>query len=34
MNPAGGDGGHLLDWFYDPVYAYAQHETKVAVVNG
>lgn len=34
MNPAGGDGGHLLDWLYDPVYAYAQHEIKVAVVNG
>jgi len=34
MNPAGGDGGHLLDWLYDPVYAYAQPEVEVAIVNG
>lgn len=34
MNPAGGDNGHLLDWFYDPVYAYAQNEVRVAIVNG
>jgi len=34
MNPAGGDGGHLVDWLYDPVYAYAQPEVEIAVVNG
>ncbi len=34
MNPAGGDGGHLVDWLYDPVYAYAQPEVEVAVING
>jgi len=34
MNPAGGDGGHLLDWNYDPVYAYAQPEVEIAIVNG
>ena len=34
MNPAGSDNGHLLDWLYDPVYAYAQPEVEVAVING
>ena len=33
MNPAGGDGGHLVDWFYDPVYAYSQPEIRVAIVD-
>jgi hypothetical protein len=33
MNPAGGDGGHLADWFYDPVYAYSQPEIRVAIVD-
>ncbi|MBC8057079.1 MAG: hypothetical protein H7Y61_10920, partial [Rhizobiales bacterium] len=34
MNPAGSDNGHLLDWLYDPVFAYAQPEVEVAIVNG
>jgi hypothetical protein len=34
MNPAGSDNGHLLDWFYDPVYRYARPEVEVAIVNG
>lgn len=34
MNPAGGDGGHLVDWFYDPVYVYVQPEIRVAIING
>ena len=34
MNPSGGDGGHLLDWNYDPVYSYAQPEVEIAIVNG
>jgi hypothetical protein len=34
MNPAGSDNGHLLDWLYDPVYAYIQPEVEVAIVNG
>ena len=34
MNPSGSDNGHLLDWFYDPVFMYAQSEIKVAVING
>jgi hypothetical protein len=33
MNPSGGDGGHLLDWFYDPIYVGAQPEIRVAIVN-
>ena len=33
MNPAGSDNGHLADWNYDPVYAYAQPEIRVAIVN-
>ena len=33
MNPSGGDGGHLLDWFYDPVYSYVQPEVEIAIVN-
>jgi len=33
MNPAGGDGGHLADWFYDPVYVYRQPEIHVAIVD-
>lgn len=33
MNPAGSDNGHLLDWLYDPVYAYVHPEIHVAVVN-
>jgi hypothetical protein len=33
MNPSGGDGGHLADWFYDPIYVGAQPEIRVAIVN-
>ena len=33
MNPAGGDGGHLADWEYNPVYSYSQPEIRVAIVN-
>ena len=33
MNPAGGDGGHLADWFYDPVYSYSQPSIGVAVID-
>ncbi|MDR7521293.1 MAG: hypothetical protein QN168_02400 [Armatimonadota bacterium] len=33
FNPSGGDGGHLADWNYDPVYAYVVPMLPVAVVN-
>ena len=33
FNPAGGDGGHLADWNYDPVYNYIAPALPVAVVN-
>ena len=33
MNPAGGDGGHLADWEYDPVYSYSQPTIHVAIVD-
>jgi hypothetical protein len=34
MNPSGGDGGHLADWNYDPVFLYVQPDVEIAVVNG
>jgi hypothetical protein len=34
MNPAGGDGGHLADWLYDPLKIYRHPRIHVAVVNG
>ncbi len=34
MNPSGADGGHLADWFYDPIYVYANPQVRVAIVNG
>lgn len=33
FNPSGGDGGHLVDWNYDPVYNYVVPTLPVAVVN-
>jgi hypothetical protein len=33
FNPAGGDGGHLADWNYDPIYNYVAPSLPVAVVN-
>jgi hypothetical protein len=33
FNPAGGDGGHLADWNYDPVYNYSDPTLAIAVVN-
>ncbi len=33
FNPSGGDGGHLADWEYDPVYNYIWPSLPVAVVN-
>lgn len=33
MNPAGSDGGNLLDWNYDPVYLYTPAQWNVAVVD-
>ncbi len=33
FNPSGGDGGHLADWNYDPVYNYVIPMLPVAVVN-
>jgi hypothetical protein len=33
FNPAGGDGGHLADWNYDPVYNYTWPSLPIAIVN-
>lgn len=33
MNPAGGDGGHLADWFYDPLRIWRHPRVHVAVVD-
>jgi hypothetical protein len=33
MNPSGGDGGHLADWFYDPIYVAPTPTVGVAIVN-
>lgn len=33
FNPSGGDGGHLADWNYDPVYLWAVPQINVAIVN-
>jgi hypothetical protein len=33
FNPSGGDGGHLADWNYDPVYNHVVPTLPVAVVN-
>jgi hypothetical protein len=34
FNPAGSDNGHLLDWFYDPLFIYTHSGIDVSVVNG
>jgi hypothetical protein len=33
FNPAGSDGGHVVDWYYDPVYRYIDPSFPVAVVD-
>lgn len=33
FNPAGGDSGDDLDWYYDPVYRWTPRYTPFAVVN-
>lgn len=33
MNPSGGDGGHLSDWYYDVVYSYTHPQVEIAIVN-
>jgi hypothetical protein len=33
MNPSGGDGGHLFDWFYPPLFVHVGPEIRVAIVN-
>lgn len=33
FNPSGGDGGHVVDWFYDPVYRYIDPSFPVSVVD-
>jgi hypothetical protein len=33
MNPAGSDNGHLLDWYYDPIYIQTHRSLGVAIVN-
>jgi hypothetical protein len=33
FNPAGGDGGNLVDWNYDPVYNWTDPSLAIAVVN-
>ena len=32
FNPSGGDGGHLANWNYDPVYLYVTPSISIAVV--
>jgi hypothetical protein len=32
FNPSGGDGGHLANWNYDPVYMYVTPSISIAVV--
>jgi len=32
FNPSGGDGGHLANWNYDPVYLYVTPSLSIAVV--
>jgi hypothetical protein len=33
FNPSGGDGGHLADWNYDPVYLWVHPMLAVAVID-
>ena len=33
INPAGSDNGHLSDWNYDNVFAYARRAVEVAVID-
>ncbi len=33
FNPSGGDGGHLVDWNYDPTYIWVTPQINIAIVN-
>ena len=33
FNPSGGDGGHLVDWNYDPVFIRVVPQINIAIVN-